>query len=133
MAKDTFPRRYYGSVMAGELQPGMVTADGQEILDIDIAAGGAVIYHVFTPSGDEQEHEARKAAPEARSAGFRDLVELAPSQIDLDGFVWVVINSVDQDGERVDLNLRLSPDQAVRLRLEIDSQMARLAGHTAAA
>ena len=64
------------SVPAHELEPEMVTSDGQEILDVEWLEGGHVLYHVFTPSDDEDENEERKAAPEARGAAFGDRVAI---------------------------------------------------------
>ena len=64
------------SVPAHELEPEMVTSDGQEILDVEWIEGGHVLYHVFTPSDDEAENEERKAAPEARGAAFGERVAI---------------------------------------------------------
>ena len=64
------------SVPAHELEPEMVTSDGQEILDVEWLEGGHVLYHVFTPSEDEDENEERKAAPEARGAAFGERVAI---------------------------------------------------------
>jgi len=64
------------SVPAHELEPEMVTSDGQEILDVEGLEGGHVLYHVFTPSDDEGENEERKAAPEARGAAFGERVAI---------------------------------------------------------
>ncbi|MHB1525001.1 MAG: hypothetical protein ACYCZN_01755 [Candidatus Dormibacteria bacterium] len=64
------------SVPAHELEPEMVTSDGQEILDVEWLEGGHVLYHVFTPSDDEEENEERKAAPEARGAAFGERVAI---------------------------------------------------------
>lgn len=64
------------SVPAHELEPEMVTSDGQEILDVEWLEGGHVLYHVFTPSDDEDVNEGRKAAPEARGAAFGERVAI---------------------------------------------------------
>lgn len=63
-------------VPAHELEAEMVTSDGQEILDVEWIEGGHVLYHVFTPSDDEDENEERKAAPEARGAAFGERVAI---------------------------------------------------------
>jgi hypothetical protein len=58
------------SLPAGTLYPGMVTSDGQTVLDVEETESGLVIYHVFTDCDDPDELEQRKAAPEARAARF---------------------------------------------------------------
>jgi len=70
----------FRSVPAQELEPGMVTDDGQEILDVEWIEGGRVLYHVFTPSDDEDVNQERKAAPEARGAAVGQLVEIIPGE-----------------------------------------------------
>ena len=58
------------SLLACALYPGMVTSDGQTVLDVEETKSGLVIYHVFTDCDDPDEREQRKAAPEARAARF---------------------------------------------------------------
>ena len=66
------------SVPAQELERGMVTDDGQEILDVKWIEGGRVLYHVFTPADDEDVNQVRKTAPEARGAAVGQLVAVIP-------------------------------------------------------
>jgi hypothetical protein len=70
----------FRSVPAQELEPGMVTDDGQEILDVEWIEGGGVLYHVFTPSDDEAVNQERNAAPEARGAAVGQLVAVTPEE-----------------------------------------------------
>jgi hypothetical protein len=63
---------------AHELEKGMSTADGQDIIDVWFDRERSLVgYDVYTPSDDEEEDETRRCAPDARVAGWDDAVELA--------------------------------------------------------
>jgi hypothetical protein len=60
-----------------DLEVGMSTADGQDILAIHHPSDDLVIYEVYTPADDPDENDARQGSPESRAIPVGHRVELA--------------------------------------------------------
>ena len=59
------------------LRPGMSTADGQDITDVE-PAGDLVLYHTYTPRPDDgDEDENNYSAPDGRVSARDELIDLA--------------------------------------------------------
>jgi hypothetical protein len=63
---------------AHQLKEGMSTADGQDVIGAWFDREHNLVgYDVYTPSGNKEEDDLRRCAPDARIAGWDDMVELA--------------------------------------------------------
>ncbi len=62
---------------AHQLRPGMSTADGQDITDVE-PAGDLVLYHTYTPRPDDEDaDEDNYSAPDGRVSSQDELISLA--------------------------------------------------------
>jgi len=81
MAEPTTERPIFYRLPASDLEPGMSTADGQDILDMYEALGPDgvmwVYYHVYTPADDPTEDAQFRLGPEIRVDRPTDWVDMA--------------------------------------------------------
>lgn len=76
MSADT--QTVFYSIRVSELEEGMSTADGQDIIEVNEFANGDILARVYTPRSDDAAIDAEnRAAPESRFYRADERVELA--------------------------------------------------------
>jgi hypothetical protein len=86
---------------AVSLEPGMSTADGQDVLDAT-QTDRQVIFHVYTPADDQAEDARRQAAPETRACSLHARVGMGdfgntanPGRRHPDALVQLTVSTVE--------------------------------------